>query len=139
MSTETVYIGGCLCGAVRYEARGEPQNQGYCCCRDCRKASGSGFIPFLSFSASSVRFQGATKLSFSKSIRGTEAVRNRCASCGALVFGGIVGEHTDHTIYAGSLDNPTLFHPTIAIFLRDKPDWVLIPEGLARFETLPAH
>jgi hypothetical protein len=54
-----------------------------------------------------------------------------------LVFGGIVGKDTDHTVYAGSLDDPTLFHPTIAIFLRDKPDWVLIPEGLVGFETLP--
>lgn len=139
MSTERVYVGGCLCGAVRYEARGEPQHQGYCFCRDCRKASGSGFIPFLSFSASSVRFRGATKLSCSKSIRGTDAVRNRCASCGGLVFGGIVGEDTDHTIYAGSLDDPTLFRPTIAIFLRDRPDWVLIPEGLVAFETLPGQ
>ena len=139
MSTETVYVGGCLCGAVRYEARGESQPQGYCFCRDCRKASGSAFIPFLTFPAGSVRFSGATKHHFSKSIRGSDAVRNRCPSCGALIFGGVVGEATEHTIYAGSLDDPTLFHPTIAVFLRDKPDWLLIPEGLVTFETLPGQ
>lgn len=139
MSSKKLYVGGCLCGAVRYAAWEEPQYQGYCFCSDCRKASGSGFIPFLSFSARSVRFSGETRACISKSMRGSDAVRNRCAICGALVFGGIVGKDTDHTIYAGSLDDPALFQPTIAIFLRDKPEWVLIPEGLTLFETLPGQ
>ena len=131
------YTGGCLCGAVRYEADGEPTSQGYCFCRDCRKASGSGFIPFLSFPASSVRFAGETKHSIVKSARGRDAVRNHCASCGSLVFGGIVGKDSSHTLYAGSLDEPSLFQPTIAIFTRDKPDWVLMPSNLQAFDTLP--
>jgi hypothetical protein len=139
VSNAKVYVGGCLCGAVRYEARGEPQYQGYCFCRDCRKASGSGFIPFLSFSAGSVRFRGETKLSITKSIRGSDAVRNHCATCGGLVFGGIVGKDIEHSIYAGSLDDPALFHPVIAIFSRNKPDWVPMPEGLTVFETLPGR
>jgi hypothetical protein len=137
MSNTSTYTGGCLCGALRYEARGEPRSQGYCFCRDCRQASGSGFIPFLSFPASSVRFAGETKRSIAKSMRGADAVRNRCAACGSLVFGGIVGRASEHTIYGGSLDEPSLFRPTIAIFTRDKPDWVLMPPGLDAFETLP--
>jgi hypothetical protein len=43
------YVGGCLCGALRYEAEGEPLYAGHCYCADCRKASGSGFIPFMGF------------------------------------------------------------------------------------------
>jgi hypothetical protein len=132
------YAGGCLCGAVRYEARGEPRSQGYCFCRDCRKASGSGFIPFLLFDATSVRFSGATQHSVAKAVRGGDAVRNHCAACGSLVFGGRVGKDSTHTIYAGSLDDASLFRPSIAIFTRDKPDWVLMPAGLKAFEALPA-
>jgi hypothetical protein len=45
------YTGGCLCGAVRYEAEGEPVFAGHCNCADCRKASGSGFIPSWGFRA----------------------------------------------------------------------------------------
>ncbi|MBV9964676.1 MAG: GFA family protein, partial [Alphaproteobacteria bacterium] len=107
--------GGCLCGALRYEARGEPRGAGYCFCADCRKASGSGFIPFMGFASDTVRFTGAVRQSIATSIRGTEAVRNRCASCGSLVFGGRIGVDDSFTIYAGSLDDPTLFKPTIAI------------------------
>jgi hypothetical protein len=64
-------------------------------------------------------------------------VRNRCAVCGSLVFGGPVGTAEFHTIYAGSLDDPSLFRPAIAIFTRDKPDWALVPPGVEAFETLP--
>lgn len=137
MSTANTYTGGCLCGAVRYEARGEPHAQGYCFCKDCRKASGSGFIPFLSFPATSVRFTGETIRSVAEAARGGVAVRNHCATCGGLVFGGIVGEDTEHTIYAGSLDDASLFRPTLAVFTRDKPQWVLMPPGLRTFERLP--
>lgn len=131
------YTGGCLCGALRYEARGQPEAQGYCFCADCRKASGSGFIPFLQFRATSVRFSGRTTRSTVKSARGEDAVRNRCATCGSLVFGGPIGEARAFTVYAGSLDEPSLFRPTLAIFTRDKPDWVAMPPGLDSFETVP--
>jgi hypothetical protein len=137
MNNTRTYIGGCLCGAVRYEAHSEPMSQGYCCCPDCRKASGSGFIPWMMFAASVFRFTGETKHSIAQSIRGSDAVRNHCGKCGGLVFGGIVGQVTNHTIYAGSLDDPALFQPQMAVFVRSKPEWVVIAPGLKTFDTLP--
>jgi hypothetical protein len=133
----TIHTGGCLCGAVRYEARGEPAMAGHCYCGDCRKASGSGFIPFMGFAADQVRFTGETRRFVCKSARGGDAVRNSCPVCGGLVFGGIVGVDEFHTIYAGSLDDPSRFRPVIAIFARDRPDWVPLPPGLTVFETMP--
>lgn len=129
--------GGCLCGAVRYEAVGEPIVSGHCHCRDCQKASGSGFIPFMLFDAGAIRITGETSQVRSTSIRGSEAVRNRCVRCGSLVFGGIVGVDEDHTVYAGTLDDPSRFNPVVAIFTRDRPAWVTIPQGLITFETMP--
>jgi len=134
---EPKHTGGCLCGAVRYEARGEPTMMGYCYCGDCRKASGSGFIPFMNFRAEQLSFTGKTLEFTSPSIRGTPAVRNSCPACGGLVFGGIVGKDTGHTIYAGSLDDATAFHPKVAIFTRDRPDWAPLPEGVTAFATMP--
>jgi hypothetical protein len=131
------YTGGCLCGALRYEALGEPLNMGHCYCGDCRKASGSGFIPFMGFAASAVRFSGPTLQYRSRSIRGTEAVRNFCPVCGSLVFGGEVGLDDQHTVYAGSLDEPARFKPSIAIFGRDRPAWAELPPGLTVFDTMP--
>lgn len=110
---------------------------GLCYCCDCRKASGSGFIPFIGFRAEAIKFGGATLQFRSRAFRGGEAVRNSCPKCGSLVFGGIVGVDTQYTIYAGTLDDPSLFKPTLAIFARDRPAWVPAPEGLAAFETMP--
>jgi hypothetical protein len=137
MQDKARYTGGCLCGAVRYEAEGSPSFTGLCYCADCRKASGSGFIPFVGFASTAVRFSGETRQFRSKSFRGTDAVRNFCPVCGGLVFGGEVGKDTSHTIYAGSLDDPALFHPTIAIFVRDRPAWVVISPDLKQFDALP--
>ena len=135
---EKRHTGGCLCGAVRYEADGEPLYMGHCYCADCRKASGSGFIPFMSYSADAVRFSGQTLAFRSRSARGGESVRNSCRVCGGLVFGGEVGKDASFTIYAGSLDDASFFHPQIAIFDRGRPDWAVIPPGLPVFDTMPS-
>jgi hypothetical protein len=91
----------------------------------------------MGFASSAVRFSGATLQFRSPAFRGGEAVRNFCPVCGALVFGGVVGTDEAHTIYAGSLDDPSGFHPTIALFTRDRPAWAPIPPGLTAFETMP--
>ncbi len=129
--------GGCLCGALRFEARGEPALAGHCYCADCRKATGSGFIGFMGYPASAVRFIGQARQFRSPSARGGEAVRNFCPVCGGLVFGGEVGRSPSFTLYAGALDDPFVFRPTIAIFTQGRPPWAVLPPDLVAFETLP--
>ena len=136
--TETVLIeGGCLCGALRYAAMGEPAYAGLCYCGDCRKASGSGFIPFMGFAAAAITITGATRQSHVTLARGGTATRNHCATCGSLVFGGVVGESDSFTIYAGSLDDPTRFKPQVALFVRERPDWAEVMPGLKEFDAMP--
>jgi hypothetical protein len=134
---EVRLTGGCLCGALRYEAVGDPLYMGLCCCDDCRKASGSGFIPFIGVAAERVRFKGETVQTRAKAARGGESTRNHCARCRSLVFGGVPGESTAFTLYAGSLDDPSAFQPQMVIFASRKPDWVVLPPGLAVFEKMP--
>jgi len=141
MSEETKIVGekitgGCLCGQLRYEATGA-QHQGLCFCADCRKASGSGFIPFIGFKAGTIKFKGKVALHQMRHTDGRVAERNFCPQCGGLVFGGKPGNARGHTVYAGSLDDPSLFKPKMAIFVRDKPDWVVIPAGLVLFDGMP--
>jgi hypothetical protein len=124
------YTGGCLCGALRYQAVGEPRASGHCYCSDCRKASGSGFIPFMAFAASAVRLTGESEVYESPAARGTTATRNFCPHCHSLVMGGAIGKDTTYNIYAGSLDDASLFHPTIAVFTRGRPEWAVIPGSL---------
>ncbi|MDR3507181.1 MAG: GFA family protein [Caulobacteraceae bacterium] len=131
------HTGGCLCGALRYEARGEPLYAGNCYCADCRKASGSGFIPFMAFSREALTFSGEGRTYRSRAFNGGDAVRNFCGICGGLVFGGELDISDSFTLYAGSLDDPSRFHPTVAIFNRDRPAWATLPPGMTVFETMP--
>jgi hypothetical protein len=131
------HTGGCLCGQLRYAAVGEPLYMGLCCCADCRKASGSGFIPFMGFAGQAITFTGAAKQFVSKAARGGDAVRNSCPVCASLVFGGEVGKSDSFTLYAGSLDDPSAFRPSMVIFAARRPHWVILPPGLTMFEGLP--
>lgn len=137
MSEQIRITGGCLCGALRWEANEPPRAMGFCYCGDCRKASGSGSIPFAVFSSESLRITGPITAFSSPSESGRDAIRNSCAICAGLVFGGPLGKTDSHTIYAGSADDPSWFKPTVAIFVRNIPGWVMIPPGLKQFEGLP--
>ena len=134
---DQIYRGGCLCGALRYEAQGEPLYAGHCYCTDCQKASGSAFIPFLGFADHAVRFCGETRQFRSKAANGGEAVRNSCPVCASLVFGGEAGKSASFTIYAGSLDDLSAFQPRVAIFARSRPSWALLPPEIKVFDTMP--
>jgi hypothetical protein len=90
----------------------------------------------MGFSSSAVNFSGQPLSYRSKSAMGTDTVRNFCRVCGGLVFGGEVGIDS-FTIYAGSLDDPLCFQPTVAIFAASRAPWSLIPPGLTVFDQMP--
>jgi len=95
--------------------------------------------PVHGFRSSVIRFSGQTRQFRLKLENGREAGRNFCPVCGSLVFGGEVGKDDSHTVYAGSLDDPSSFRPKIAIFARDRPEWAVVPPDLKIFDTLPGR
>ncbi len=132
------FTGGCLCGALRYEADGEPLYAGLCYCGDCQRASGSAFVCFMGFAPGAVRITGASTGFDSTSVRGGVATRNSCPACQSLVFGGNRDDTADGlNIYAGTLDDRSLFEPKVAIFTNNRPAWSPLPEGLRAFEAMP--
>jgi hypothetical protein len=91
----------------------------------------------MGFPAGRLKIAGETRQSRVASSRGGEAVRNFCSACGSLVFGGLFGVDDSHTVYAGTLDDPSLFKPGVAIFNRARPPWAILPDGLTVFEEMP--
>lgn len=56
------YIGGCACGAIRYEISAEPVVSVDCQCRDCQRRSGTGHGSYLTFpSRETVKLKGEAK------------------------------------------------------------------------------
>ena len=50
--------GGCMCGAVRYEATGEPFMVSHCHCLSCRRHTGAPVVTLLGYTADQLRFTG---------------------------------------------------------------------------------
>src|SRR4026207_548109 len=77
-------LGGCLCGAIRYQASTPPIGGSFCHCGICRKNSGSVFQASLEFLRSDFEFtQGEPSYYKATPL----ARRGFCPGCGSpLVF-----------------------------------------------------
>lgn len=122
--------GGCLCGAVRYEADKPPFRAGYCHCRQCQRALGNLFGPSVMFKHVDFRFtKGALKW-----WEGPCANRGFCEDCGTPIAFQYQG--TKHiTIWVGSLDYPDSFEPEAHWGIESRYSWVDIHPKLPGYST----
>jgi hypothetical protein len=87
--------GGCHCGAVRYEAEGEPLHHAVCHCTDCRHASGAPMVAWIAFPADKIRVTaGAPKTRASSEL----GRRQFCPDCGTGLF------YVNETVLPGLID-----------------------------------
>ena len=114
--------GGCLCGQLRIEARGEPRRVGLCHCLDCRKHHGALFGASAMFAAHAVQVTGEAT---------AYAGRHFCPRCGSSVFARSDGEVEVHL---GALDEPDRFRPTYELWVVRREAWLPAFVGMARFE-----
>ena len=68
---------------------------------------------------------------------GKPASRYACPTCLSVVYGTAEVMPGMVNLYAGSLDEPARFKPTIAIFMSERPPWDDASRGLRCFETVP--
>ena len=51
--------GGCLCGAIRYQAEGEALTHALCHCTDCRRHAGAPMVGWTMYPQGAVKVTGA--------------------------------------------------------------------------------
>jgi hypothetical protein len=99
--------GGCLCGAVRYEARPDAREGYYCHCRMCQLAFGNTRAAFINLLKEQVSWSGTAPAWYASS---KFARRGFCGRCGTpLAFEFLDSLRMDLSI--GSLDEPALVTP----------------------------
>jgi hypothetical protein len=99
--------GGCLCGAVRYEATPDHRDGYYCHCRMCQLAFGNTRAAFLNLRKSEVAWLTQPPSYYASS---KIAQRGFCSTCGApLSFEYLDSERMDLSV--GSLDEPGSLKP----------------------------
>jgi hypothetical protein len=125
--------GGCLCGQVRFEARGAPSFEVNCHCRDCRKITGSGYTPVAAFAEDAVRVTGPIRYHGRRGDSGKRVWEGFCEVCGSRLTGKAESMPGLLLLQAGAYDDPDRFKPTMNIFTASAARWdVLDP-------ALPAH
>jgi len=116
---DKVRKGGCACGKVHFEARGEPYRVGICHCLTCRKAHGAPFNFYAVFPREAVTVSGDA-IEFASSDR---ARRYSCRACGAPVYS-TYGRDDEFYLYPGSFDEPGLFAPTYELWTIRREPWL---------------
>lgn len=113
--------GGCLCGAVRYEAEGLTGPIGHCHCPTCRKAHASAFSTVARTSREGFRWiQGEEVIRAYESSPGKR--RNFCSNCGSHLIA--EWESEDEVILRiGSLDSDPIAWPVAHIWTELKAPW----------------
>ena len=106
------WTGGCLCGAVRYRARGRPIGACHCHCERCQRHSGAVFASAMGFADEDVAW---TQEEPSRYASSPSAARLFCSTCGSSIAHHWVDIGTLWP-YIGTLDEPGLASPEFHIF-----------------------
>jgi hypothetical protein len=123
-----VHEGGCLCGAVRFKAKGEPINVRICHCRNCQKAMGSPFFARAFYEQSALTVTGDTgRYPSSERIE-----RVFCKTCGTRLFSWR-RDGSGAGVALATFDDRDAFAPTEHIWVSEKIAWVRFDDGLPQY------
>ncbi len=133
MAEKTMPItGGCMCGAVRYEATEPPQEVGYCHCRMCQKATGNLFYSYAAFPSEAFRVTQGEPKYYKSSVWHD---RGFCGNCGTKVFNRYLKGNDQMIVAIGSLDHPEDWPPTLHCGVESQVPWLTIDDDLPRVRT----
>ena len=129
MAVDQDHAGGCLCGAVRYVARGPLRDVVFCHCSQCRKQTGLYFAAtavdktaFTLTSEAGLRWYAASDF----------ALRGFCGTCGSVLFWK-AHEAPHLAILAGSLDDPSQLKAASHICTEGRPSFYALCDGLPQY------
>lgn len=107
----TIHSGGCLCGALRYEALREPVRVTICHCRFCQRATGSAYMVEPIFRRTDISItKGEPTIYALPSAGSGKTVRvHFCPTCGTKLWLGFERFPDFCGIYAGTFDEPDWF------------------------------
>lgn len=129
--------GGCLCGAVAYEAQGEPMIVGHCHCVDCRKTSGTGHGTHVAMSEDAVSIIGEPERYDRPADSGAIVQRYFCPICGSGVYSTNTATPGMVFLRASSLDDPDQVTPQMIVYKSRAPKWDVMDPALPAFAEMP--
>jgi len=85
MTTQHAFLGGCLCGAVRFSVHGGTKWCAHCHCTMCQRAHGAGYVTWVGVAEENFTLElGEESLHWYAS--SPDAERGFCRTCGSSLF-----------------------------------------------------
>lgn len=130
--------GGCYCGALRFEASGDPLFKGQCHCRECQYISGGNPNLVMGMPESGFRYTEGTPKTFRRTDLERPVAREFCGDCGTHVLTRAPAVPGGVLLKIGTFDDPRVFGaPQVAIYLVDRQPFHHVPDGVPTFERTP--
>lgn len=127
--------GGCHCGAIRYQAEGDPIVHALCHCTDCRRHAGAPMVSWTMYPQGVVKVTQGTAKVYASSEHGR---RHFCPDCGTGLFyvneqmlPGIID------IQSATYDDPGAVPPRAHIQVAERIKWMESVHELPTFERYP--
>lgn len=131
-------IGGCLCGAVRYQCT-EEFGGGHCHCIDCRKTSGTGHGSHMIVPESGFTLTGELRWFDKPADSGNLVRRHFCPTCGSAIHSTNSGMPGMVFVRASSLDDLSVFKPQMVVYTDRAASWDHMDPALPGFATMPSE
>ena len=138
MTDETkTATGKCLCGAVRFEAKGPSFRVIACHCESCRRHTGAPMAALTVFSKDQVHWSGEERRVYESQ---PGVGRAFCPNCGSSLTWETTHPHygTICAIHVSSFDDPDAQKPSAHSFYPEKLCWFDSADDLPRYETFVA-
>ena len=130
-------VGGCLCGKVRYSAKGDPAFVGVCHCKDCQKFTGSAFSVVLGVPKPAVSIEGNVATFTKTGDSGKSTYRRFCAACGSSIADEADVMPDIVMLSSGTLDDPSWIKPAMQIYCDSAQPWVHLQGEMQSFPKMP--
>ena len=131
-------VGGCPCGAIRYEITAMPLSLYACHCTDCQRRSGSAFALNMPVATNALRItRGTPKGWRAVASSGVPTTSWFCGDCGGRIYGERDGRPNVMTVRAGTLDDTSWLWPAAHHFMRSAQPWETVSREAQCFETMP--
>ena len=131
--------GGCYCGALRYEAKGEAVFKGQCHCRECRYVSGGSANLIMGMLDSDFAYTNGAPAIFQRADLDEGVIREFCTTCGTHILSRSTSAPGVALLKVGTLDDPSVYSgPDVAIYVSEKHDYHLVSDAIPQFARLPA-
>ena len=132
------FSGSCYCGALRYQASGEPLFKALCHCKQCQMFSGGMAALLIGMPKANFSYTQGKPAIADNRYSDANAHREFCAECGTHILAVSDASPDMVSIKAGTMDDRSLYgEPEMALQMADSHSYHAVPDGVATFEHWP--